>query len=360
MPKPFMFGRLSFEPRGERENDNLIGSVAQRGKILCQSALRLVVGKITSNYPSDLRYWTLKYNPLTSSLLRGLTERRGRNLEWLIFTATSGRSGTMSLARIFSAIDGCVSYHEPWPDMHGAELINPSSDDDSYLSFLYRTVKSLNIRRYSHGAKYYFESNHVFLENFYPYVLEDFPGKVKVIHLFRDPLKVANSLYALGHCPGTEVGNQWYFDYRASKNRIKIAGVLETDENFKHAFYKCLWYWYEIEARVKAFREQYSEVTVVDFHTEDMNDKNRIAKMLDELQIPYDLDRIAKVAGVKENLMTAEKKTPPLELEMAAQMQRRFLDLLSERGYCEYLHTVRWSSTEHIETKDAVQRLSDK
>lgn len=284
-------------------------------------------------YPSDLRYWTIKYNPLTSFLLRRLTERRGRNLEWLIFTATTGRSGTMSLARIFSTIDGCVSYHEPWPDMHGVELINPSLDDDSYARFLYKTVKSLNIRRYAYGAKYYFEANHVFLKNFYRYVLEDFPGKIKVIHLFRDPLKVANSIYALGHYPGTEVGNQWYFDYKASSNRIKIADILEQDEDYKHVFYKCLWYWYEMEARVKSFSEQFPEVTVVEFRTEDMNDQDRIVGMLEKLQMPYDLDRIAKVTGIQENPMTAEKRNPPLDMERAEDMHQKFLSFLSERGY---------------------------
>jgi hypothetical protein len=280
-----------------------------------------------------LRYWTLKYNPLTSFLLRRLTEHRARNLEWLIFTATTGRSGTMSLARIFSTIDGCVSYHEPWPDMHGEDLINLDVDDNSYLRFLYRTVKSVNIRRHANGAKYYFEGNHIFLKNFYRYVLEDFPGKVKIIHLFRDPVKVANSIYTLEHYPGTEIGNQWYLDYKAANNKIKIADILDQDENCNHVFYRCLWYWYEIEERVRAFREQYPEVTVVDFRTEDMNEQDKIVAMLEKLQMPYHIEKIAKITKVRENLRATEKQTPPLDMQQAEDMHQKFLGLLSECGY---------------------------
>ena len=48
----------------------------------------------------------------------------------------------------------------------------------------------------------------------------------------------------------------WYFDYKAANNKIRIADILEQDENYTHVFYRCLWYWYEMEERVKAFREQ--------------------------------------------------------------------------------------------------------
>jgi hypothetical protein len=283
---------------------------------------------------ADLRYWTPKHNPLTSFLFGRLTEHRGKNLEWLIFTATTGRSGTMSLARIFSAVDSCASYHEPWPDMHGEELVNLDVDNNPYARFLYKTVKSVNIRRYARGMRYYFEANHMFIKSFYPYVLEDFPGKIKVIHLFRDPVKVANSIYSLGHYPGNETGNMWYLDYRAPSNKIRVAEILDGDENYDHVFYKCLWYWYEIEERVKDFREQHPNVPVVDFRTEDLNDQDSIMVMLDKLGVPYDIARIVNATGVRENLMSTDKQIPPLDTVIAEDMHQKFIELLAKLGYC--------------------------
>lgn len=287
------------------------------------------------SYKSNLKYWTLKYNPLTSFLLRSMTSYRGRNLEWLIFTATTGRSGTMSLARIFATVDGCRAYHEPYPWMNGNELINPETNDDPYLKFLYQTVKSVNIRRYAFGARYYFEANHIFIKNFYRYVIEDFPGKIKVVHLFRDPVKVANSIYSLGHHPGSFEGNNWYLDYRGANNKIKIADILDHDGKYNHVFYRCLWYWYEIEARIKVFREQYPEVTVVDLRTEDMDDLDKIENMFMRMQLPYNIEKIAKVIGVRENQMTSEKVVPPLNMEKAENMHQEFLGLLKQLGYGE-------------------------
>lgn len=291
------------------------------------------MNKTNGTRQSNFQYWTIKYNPLTSFFLQQLTEHRGRNLEWLIFTATTGRSGTMSLAKIFSTIDGCVAYHEPWPTMDGNELINLETDDDPYVRFLYSTVKSVNIRRYAYGAKYYFEANHIFIKNFYRYVMDDFPGQVKVIHLVRDALKVANSIYSLAHYPGSEEGNRWYLDYRGANNKIKIADVLDRDEHYKHDFYKCLWYWYEIETRVRIFREQFPDVSVIDFRTEDMNDVDKITSMLTRMEIPYNPEEIAKVTGIKENPMTSDKLNSPPGVEEAECMHQQFIGLLNELGY---------------------------
>jgi hypothetical protein len=239
----------------------------------------------------------------------------------------------MSLARIFAAIDGCVAYHEPWPDMHGQNLINLAVDEDPYVRFLYRTVKSVNIRRYSYGAKYYFEANHIFIKNFYHHVIEDFPGKVKVVHLVRDPVKVSNSIYSLGHYPGTEEGNQWYLDYRGASNKIQIADILDRDKRYSHVFYRCLWYWYEIEERIKIFREKYPGVPVIDFRTEDINQIEKIVSLLREMQLSYEIGKIAEVTGVCENPMTSDKRIPPLDMEKAKDMHQRFLELLTELNY---------------------------
>lgn len=281
----------------------------------------------------DLRFWTLKYNPLTSLALRALTAHRGNNLETLVFTATTGRSGTLSLARIFAAMDNCVSFHEPHPDMHGSALINADADSDPYVDFLYRNVKSVNIRRSANGAKYYFESNHMFIKNFHKQVIEDFPGKVKVVHVRRDPVKVANSIYAIGNYPGTSEGNQWWLDPRGMANRIKLCDMLENDPEYRHPFYRCLWYWYEMESRIHEFKSRYPSVPTVFFRTDDIRDQDRIASLFMALGIPFDPARLAPLTRTHSNLKSTQKQNIPLDVMVADHMHDRFMELLATRGY---------------------------
>ena len=45
-------------------------------------------------------------------------------------------------------------------------------------------------------------------------------SNTKVIHLVRDPVKVSNGIYSLGHYSGTEEGNQWYLGCTGSSNML--------------------------------------------------------------------------------------------------------------------------------------------
>ena len=200
----------------------------------------------------------------------------GRNLETLIFTATTGRSGTKTLTRIFSVIENCASYHESQPIMNGELMINRDFFDDPRTRFVYKYVKSLNIRRFAKGGRYYFEGNHEFIKSFHDYVIDDFQGKVKVIHLYRNPVKMANSLFTINNHPGTTEGNKWWLNYNSPNNLIRIAHILNRDKDFTHDFYKCLWYWYEIEARVAFWRQHYKEVPFIDFRTEDISNGEKL------------------------------------------------------------------------------------
>jgi hypothetical protein len=281
----------------------------------------------------QLRFWTPKYNPVTSFLLRLFTAHRALNLDSLIFTATTGRSGTMTLTRIFESIDHCASFHEARPDMHGDNLINVDPLSDEYVRFVYNTIKSVNIRRFSENAKYYFEANHMFIKNLYYFIIKEYGDKVKVIHLYRDPVKVAGSIYMMGNWPGTPDGNAWWFDYRCSFNRIKVLDSLDRDPAFSHNFYKCLWYWYEVEERVKEFKFKYPNIVVVDIKTEELNDIQKVENMLKTLEIPFDLGRVQSSISYIENQKKNKKPNEPLDSQLAEDMHNRFRRLLIDRGY---------------------------
>ncbi len=280
-----------------------------------------------------IKYFTIKHNLLTEKILKRYFKKSCDSVEMFIFTATTGRSATATLAHIFDKVDNCSSHHEPHPAMNGRAMINKNNGDDELSKFIYKYIKSINLRRLSSGYRYYVETNHMFIKSFADYVIDEFRGKVKVIHLIRDPVKVADSITRLNQCPGTEIGNQWWLDYHASNNLIQIAEVLDCDESFKDDFYKSLWYWYETEARVANFKKKYPDVFFIDFFVDDLNDGSKLCSLMNTLDIEYDKNRIIDAAATRVNRRDQSKKKQTLGRDLAQKMNKKFCDMLLSRNY---------------------------
>jgi hypothetical protein len=133
----------------------------------------------------------LKHSPLVAGLASQLLRLRCQGLERVIFTATTGRSGTLTLTKLFAAVPSCHATHEAHPIMHGAVLRAASHGDTALVDQVYRRVKAVNIRRAALGHRYYFEANHLFIKTFAPNVVADFGQRVAVVHLVRPAAEVA-------------------------------------------------------------------------------------------------------------------------------------------------------------------------
>jgi hypothetical protein len=276
--------------------------------------------------------YSLKHNDLVAALAKPVLSSLTRRLERVIFTATTGRSGTMTLAKLFSIVPDCVALHEPGPQMHGRVLKAASYGDPDFVSRVYRQHKSLNILRAAIGYRYYMEANELFIKTFIQHAIDDFGDRMTIIHLVRRPIEVAMSLFRLQHYPGTDIGNEWFLDFRAPTNLIQIADLLDADAEFSHPFYKALWYWYEIEMRISAWRSRNPSLKIIRFETDWFNDKCRIIEFFDKLGIGYDKSRIDATVGRKENLKKGLKHVAPLPREQARRMVFRFQELLTHRG----------------------------
>jgi hypothetical protein len=266
---------------------------------------------------SSYEFKPLKHNPLVAGLALQLLKFRTRRLERVIFTATTGRSGTLTLSRLFSAVRGCIG-------------------DAALVDRVYRQIKAVNIRRAAAGYRYYLEANHLFVKTFIQNAVVDFGARLAVVHLVRPAVEVATSIYCLGNFPGTERGNFWWLDYRAPSNIISMAELLERDPEFSHPFYKGLWYWHEIEARIAAWRAAKPSLKVVRFETHWFNDLQKVCELLDSLGIQYQGPAIEGMIGTREHTKADQKPDAPLPAPVAEQMALRFLEVLRQRGLAGY------------------------
>jgi hypothetical protein len=282
---------------------------------------------------SNYAFKPLKHNWLVATIAKQALRVRTRNLHRVIFTATTGRSGTLSLTRIFSAVPQCFATHEAHPIMNGAVLEAASYGNSVLVERVYGRIKSVNIRRAAEGRRYYVEANHLFIKTFIEQAIQDFGDRLAIIHLVRPAVEVATSIYRLQEYPGTETGNLWWLDYRAPTNLIGIADVLDSDPEFSHPFYKTLWYWHEIEQRVSAWRARIPGLKIVRFETAWLNDAHRIFALLDELGMDYDQERVAALAGTRVHEKEEIKKRPALPCAQAQEMAERLRELLMRRGF---------------------------
>ena len=277
----------------------------------------------------------LKHNSLIAPVARYVFGLRAREVERFIFTATTGRSGTLTLTKLFSAVPGCAAVHEPHPVMNGPVLEAATHGNTALVDRVYRQVKSVNILRAAAGHRYYLEANHQFIKTFWEHAIREFGDRIAVVHLVRPAVEVAESIYCLEDYPGRERGNYWWLDYRAPGNLIRIADILESDPEFSHPFYKALWYWHEIEARVSGLRARMPAIKVTRFETAWLNDGKKVFGLLDELEMRYDTSAIKAILGKREHTKDHQKTAALVPTLQAEQMARRFQDLLATRGLKE-------------------------
>jgi len=267
--------------------------------------------------------------PLMRAASARLLRMSCSSVEAYVFSATTGRSGSLTLANVLESLEDAVVFHEPDPIMHSRHLSGP--ERLASLDELFWRRKRIEVHRAARGHRYYVETNHQFVKGFADQAAAWFGDRLRVVHLRRDPVSVAASFYRMSSIPGLpRRGSLWLLDPRSGDNLIQLGEVLFGDGEFSHDYYKCLWYWYESEARAQQFRERYPRVPVQMITTADLNELEKVRGLLQGLGLAYDEAALARRVGQRHNEKSHDVQNL-LPREEAERMTARFRELLSDR-----------------------------
>jgi hypothetical protein len=208
-----------------------------------------------------------------------------------IFTLASGRSGTHFLYELIrrNAMN-CTARHETYglnPSMFGRPIYDHATgSNDSIRALLTRK------RRIVDGCRmeFYAETSHAFLKSWFHLATEYFP-RLKLVHLIRDPLKVAKS-----EADREQIIKRLrvpFCHYRGGDGlRYFLWSLTGLEPIFQHfdpaQLSRLEWYliqWIEIENRAMRFLDQFSkQAACYSMHSPvDLNDPARVAALFEFL-----------------------------------------------------------------------------
>ena len=122
----------------------------------------------------------------------------------VVFTLTTGRTGTTLLTNVLAEMPDTKSVHEPFPFFH--EIMRPAQQNP-FLFHRFWEAKLTHILSFPESV--YIETSNVFSKGFLPTLLR-LGVKPKLIFLNRSPRKIALSLLSRNSIPGKSTNGLKY------------------------------------------------------------------------------------------------------------------------------------------------------
>lgn len=176
-------------------------------------------------------------------LIREIRKKR------LIFTVTTGRSGTAYLTNVFNYMKGVHAYHEPDPQY--VKVLRQVQADPDYAYRFWLAEKLPEIAGDSAGI--YVETSHLTCKGFIEPLLE--LGIVPDLVIHRRPMRdISLSLLKMGTIPGrTDKGLQFYLS-PDDPNVLPVHNWQTLTD-----YQLCYWYCLEIERRARKYTSLYEK-----------------------------------------------------------------------------------------------------
>jgi len=249
--------------------------------------------------PTALDRFTWRVNPVTAALVRAIGRRRCRSVKGYVFTASTGRCGTATLAQLLAAGRGCVSGHEPVPQLRHGDLQRFQLGDDGLLHRFFRHRKLPRILLTAAGHDWYCETSHLFITSFCEAAAAEFGDRLHVVHLQRDPARVAASRYVRGDDPLNRGGH--LVPLHGARTLLPLGHLLEDGGEFAGRYFRLLWYCYEVWARTLRFQRRHPAVRMHALTTADLNDREHVCALLGGIGITPDLEALDRKMAVRWN-----------------------------------------------------------
>ncbi|MDX1966510.1 MAG: hypothetical protein SFV23_05010 [Planctomycetaceae bacterium] len=254
------------------------------------------------------------------------------------FTLSSGRSGTHYLASFLQAnTRECVVVHESYfanPSMFGPPIYARQAGDKATIrEWLQRKQKY--IARYA--PKTYIETSHAFLKSYSELAPEYFPN-IRVLHVVRDPLKVARSeAHRYEWCRAWNFPFMFYHGSDGKKYaRWGLTGLEPIYAHFDMqqitAFQRCLVQWIEIENRAMQFLDRFQKHRDCYFlhTTQDLNDPVKLGGLIEFLGVPR------RYAELKMPNNAVAKNVNPGKYDLSPEAEREQTEVVLDRLPREY------------------------
>lgn len=196
----------------------------------------------------------------------------------IVFTVTTGRSGTGFLAEILSFLPRVTCHHEAEPDF--VEVFRSSLQQPSLAKEFLCEKKLPQI--ISDSRPVYVETSHLVCKGFLEPLLE-LGGKPDLILLSRPHREVALSLYQLDTIPGrTDKALRYYL----SPNDPGVLPLPKWES--LHDYQLCYWYCLEIERRRAYYKSFFKEAgaNVVEISLSDLVRPSSLYALLRDLGLP--------------------------------------------------------------------------
>lgn len=260
---------------------------------------------------------------LPGCLLENLENNR------LIFTMTTGRSGTGYLAKMLDKIPEVAAFHEPHPKFSDF-LREVQKDSDIALHFwILRKLPSIA----QTPENIYIETSHLFGKGF----LESLIGIgiiPDIIILKRDFRKVASSLYELNVIPGRTQEGLKFLLHPDDPEVIPV----NNWENLND-YQLCYWYCLEMERRMKKYTKLITELGGKVIQSRNIFYKDNLTKLLKQLDLEkyqslledeYFQQSHQKV-NTKDNL---KRRNVHSDFENLDKLEEQVLGMLAEHVEC--------------------------
>ena len=180
----------------------------------------------------------------------------------IIFTLTTGRSGTALLAKLLEPLPQVHAEHEPKPLFSDAFVYlktRPGFDVDKFCHDKINAIKTIILES---NRSIYIETCHTFGKGFIEPMCRLLSSEVEIIILHRDPMDVAMSMYRLGDIPGrTKTGIHWYISPTDFLSLTHLTRPMTDYTDFQ----LCYWYTQEMLCRMNHALRHHQILATIEF-----------------------------------------------------------------------------------------------